>query len=52
MREERALDNTIRAIDMHEAFEKVTINNHKSFLPHLAIYKVHRIRHSAIFCVC
>ena len=40
VREARALDNVRKAIDMHEAFEKVSINNHKSFLPHLAIFKV------------
>ena len=40
VREARAFDNVRKAIDMHEAFEKVSINNHKSFLPHLAIFKV------------
>ena len=40
VREARAFDNVKKAIDMHEAFEKVSINNHKSFLPHLAIFKV------------
>ena len=34
-REARAFDNMHRAIDMFEAFEKLSINNHKSFLPHL-----------------
>ena len=30
-----------KAIDMHEeAFEKLSINNHKSFLPHLTVFKV------------
>lgn len=35
-----ALKNCCLAIDMHEIFERVTIRNHKSFLPHAAIYKV------------
>ena len=39
-REERAFDNMRKAIDMHEAFERISINNHKSFLPHIAIFKV------------
>ena len=39
-REERAFDNMVKAIDMQEAFERLAINNHKSFLPHLAVYKV------------
>ena len=42
LREQRALDNTLRAIDMHEIMERITIRNHKSFLPHGAIYKVSR----------
>ena len=42
LREQRALDNTRRAIDMHEIFERVTARNHKSFLLHGAIYKVSR----------
>ena len=41
-REQRALDNTRRAIDMHEILERVTIRKHKSFLPHGAIYKLSR----------
>ena len=41
-REERAFDNMVKAIDMHETFEKVSINNHKSFLPHIALFKVCR----------
>ena len=40
VREERAFDNMKKAIDMHESFEKVSINNHKSFLPHITIFKV------------
>ena len=34
LREQRALDNTRLAIDMHEIFERVTARNHKSFLVH------------------
>ena len=40
VRESRAFDNMVTAIDMHEAFERVSINNHKSYLPHIAIFKV------------
>ena len=36
----RALDNMQKAIVMTEAYERVSICNHKSFLPHLAIFKV------------
>ena len=39
-REERAFSNMRSAIHMKEQFERVSINNHKSFLPHLAVYKV------------
>ena len=39
-REMRAFDNMTKAIDMVEAFERISINNHKSFLPHIAVYKV------------
>ena len=39
-REERAFNNMVSAIDMQEAFERLAINNHKSYLPHLAVYKV------------
>lgn len=35
----RALSNCQTAIDLHEVFERVTIRNHKSFLPHGAIFK-------------
>ena len=42
MREARAFDNVIKAIDLHEACEKISVNNHKSFLIHIAIYKVYR----------
>ena len=38
----RAFDNTCKAIDMMEMFERVSIRNHKSFLPHGAIYKISR----------
>ena len=38
----RALDNCRLAIDMHEIFERVSIANHGSYLPHAAIYKVSR----------
>lgn len=41
-REERALDNCRRAIDMQEMFERVAIHNHGSFLPHGAVFKVSR----------
>jgi len=34
VREARALDNCRRAIDMQEIFERVSIYNHGSFLPH------------------
>ena len=44
-REARAFDNMCKAIDQHEMFERVSINNHKSFLPHIAIYKVRDVRH-------
>ena len=42
VREERALDNARRAIDLHEITERVTIRNHKSFLFHGAIHKTSR----------
>lgn len=41
-REERALSNCRSAIDMHEMFERVSVRNHGSFLPHGAIFKVSR----------
>lgn len=41
-REERALDNCRRAIDMQDMFERVSIYNHGSFLPHGAVFKVSR----------
>ena len=41
-REQRALDNMQKAIDMKEIFERVSICNSKSFLPHAATHKVTR----------
>ena len=41
-REQRALDNCRKAIDMQEIYERVAIHNHGSFLPHAAVYKVTR----------
>jgi hypothetical protein len=41
-REARALDNMRTAIDVHEIFERCSIRNHKSFMPHGAIFKVTR----------
>lgn len=41
-REERALDNCRRAVDMQELFERVSMANHGSFLPHGAVFKVSR----------
>ena len=38
-REARAFDNMCKAVDQFEIFERVTIANHKSFLPHAAVYK-------------
>ena len=40
--EARALENCRTAIDMSEIYERVSIANHKSFIPHAAIYKVSR----------
>ena len=42
LRVARALDNTRKAISMHEAFERVSLRNHGSFLPHGAVFKVSR----------
>lgn len=42
LREQRAFDNCCSAIDMHEAFERLSIRSHKSFLPHGAIFKTTR----------
>ena len=41
-REERALDNCRKAIDMHEMFERCSICSHGSYLMHGAIFKVTR----------
>ena len=43
LREKRAFENMCLAIDMKEQFERLSINNHKSFLPHLCVYKVRRL---------
>ena len=40
VREERAYDNMCAAIDKIEIYERVSIRNHKSFLPHGAAFKV------------
>ena len=42
LREQRAFDNMCKAIDMQESFERISINNHKSFCPHIAVYKCTR----------
>ena len=39
VREERALDNMRRAIDMQEVFERVAIRAHGSYMPHGAVFK-------------
>ena len=41
-REARALDNMRTAIDVHEIFERCSIRNHKSYMPHGTIFKVTR----------
>ena len=41
-REQRALDNCRKAIDMQEAFERISHHNHGSYLPHGAVFKVTR----------
>ena len=41
-REQRALENCRAAIDMHEIYERISINNHGSYLPHGATFKVSR----------
>ena len=41
-REARALDNMRSAIDVHEIYERCSARNHKSFMPHGAIYKLTR----------
>ena len=40
IREERAFENMCTAIDMQEIVERSSINNHKSFMLHGAIFKV------------
>ena len=40
LREERAFENMRTAIDVQEIYERVTISNHKSFMPHGAVFKV------------
>ena len=42
VREQRALENCRAAIDMHEIYERISINNHGSYLPHGATFKVSR----------
>ena len=49
-RERRAVDNMLYAIDMKDQFERLSINNHKSFLPHLAVYKVRGISPNSSSC--
>ena len=39
-REERALDNMQRAVDMFEIYERVCIRNSKTFMPHAAVFKM------------
>ena len=41
-RETRALDNMQKAIVMHEAIERTTIHQCKSFLPHGCVFKISR----------
>jgi hypothetical protein len=42
VKEEAAFANCCKAIDMHEAFERLAIRQHGSFLPHRMIFKVTR----------
>ena len=42
LREERALDNMQKAVDMFEIYERVCIRNSKSFMPHAAVFKMTR----------
>ena len=37
--EDRALENMQTATDMYEMYERVSINSHKSFLLHAAVFK-------------
>ena len=53
-REDHALKLCRAAIDMHEAYERIGIRRHKSFLPHGAIYKMPReiLRLGNTWAVC
>ena len=53
-REDHALKLCRAAIDMHEAYERIGIRRHKSFLPHGAIYKMPReiLRLGSTWAVC
>ena len=42
VREQFALENCRRAIDMHEIYERASIRKHGSFMPHGAIFKTTR----------
>eukprot|EP00965_Chrysotila_dentata_P068767 2272310-Pleurochrysis_carterae.AAC.1 len=42
LREKHAFQNMRDATDMLEAFERVSIRSHKTFLPHGAVFKVTR----------
>ena len=39
-KETRALENMQLAVDMHESFERVSLCQHGSFMPHADIFKV------------
>jgi hypothetical protein len=39
-KEKRALENMQLAVDMHEIFERASVGQHGSFMPHAAIYKI------------
>ena len=39
-KETRALENMQLAVDMHEMYERVSLGQHGSFMPHAAIYKI------------
>ena len=53
-REAHAFKLCRAAIDMHEAFERIGIRRHKSYLPHGAIYKMPReiLRLGSTWAVC
>jgi len=40
VKEKRALENMQLAVDMHEIFERASVGQHGSFMPHAAIYKI------------